>query len=91
VNKEEFLQVFREMLVASFEMQAASEVFDDNGVMEAVLRLHRLGGMLSDEAMQVVVGVLISKWATYVAKDDEYMHPEEAIEAMITKLDRIIA
>ena len=91
MNKEDFLQTFGQMLSASFEMHAASEVVDAEGVADAATRLHRLGGTLSDEAMQVIVGVLITQWAVYVSQDDHFMHPEEAIDFMISKLDRILA
>lgn len=91
MEKEEFLEVFRAMLVAAFEMHTSSEVQDVQGVVDAATALHRLGSRLSDEAMQVMLGILITQWAVYVSQDDKFMHPEESIEYMIGKLDRMLA
>jgi hypothetical protein len=91
MQKEEFLEVFRAMLVAAFEMHTSSEVQDVTGVVEAASELHRLGNRLSDEAMQVMLGVLITQWAVYVSQDETFMHPEESIDYMIGKLDRMLA
>lgn len=90
MNKEEFLEVFQQMLVAAFEMQAASEVLNTEEVVVAATRLHSLGGYLSPSCMEIVTGVLIAQWAIYVSQDSNFMHPEEAIDLMITKLDRIL-
>ena len=90
MQKADFLETFQQMLVASFEMHASSEVLDANGIVEAATRLHNLGGKLSPQAMEVIVGVLITQWAVYVAQDEHFMHPEEAIDYMIAKLDRIL-
>lgn len=90
MNKGEFLEVFQQMLVSAFEMNAAAQVGDGESVGEAAIRLHNLGGRLSPNAMEVVVGVLISQWAVYVSKDDDFMHPEEAIDFMINKLDGVL-